>query len=59
MKQVVEGCKVVFEDKSGEIDGKQMEWVDMKIYINDVPIRVSVKTADKGLFSFVRSQIGK
>lgn len=60
MKNVIEGAKVVFEDKRMVTEqGETIDYVDTVIEVNNVPIHVSVKKQDKGLLTFLRSQLAK
>lgn len=60
MKNVLKGCKVVFEDKSFEDkDGKTIDYVDIIIDINGVPVGCKVKPSDKSLLGYIRAQLPK
>jgi hypothetical protein len=58
MKNVVANVKVVFEDKRMVTEqGETIDYIDTVLEIKGVPIHVSVKKQDKGLLSYLRTQL--
>ena len=60
MRNEVANVKVVFEDKKMVTEqGETIEYIDTVLEILGVPVHVSVKKQDKGLLTFLRSQLAE
>lgn len=60
MKNIIKGCTVVIEDKSfTNSDGKEVEFTEVTVDINGVPVACKVKPSDKALLGYIRAQLPK